>query len=98
MGEDEQKETQANKIPELKQLVEVMLDSPGYIFFGGVLTSSRDAKGNNFIDWHFRRYQFANEDMYSAVKFMIEVHCKDSMIDPVVFLEKMLSEFKEARR
>jgi len=53
---------------ELKDLTNTCLDSLGYVIFSGVITNRRDEKGNNIIDFNYRRYNFSKDDVLLAIE------------------------------
>jgi hypothetical protein len=53
---------------ELEEIIQKCLDSPGYVVFVGALSDKRDEKGNNLIDFKYKRYQFSYEDTSRAIK------------------------------
>lgn len=42
-------------------------DAPGYVLFVGILGRERDARGFNFINFKYRRYNFSFEDTKNAI-------------------------------
>jgi len=48
---------------DLGAIVEECMDAPGYVIFVGVLSNERNSDGNVKINFKYRRYHFAIEDV-----------------------------------
>lgn len=53
----------------LEKITEECMDAAGYMIFASILTRKRNSKGFNLIDFKYRRYHYAYEDV---VKSFIE--------------------------
>ena len=61
----------------LEQVLKECMDSQGYVIFAAVLSSKRDDKGFNLIDYRYRRYHFSFEDTKQALAAFQHQYRKD---------------------
>ena len=52
----------------LEQITKECLDAPGYVIFVGSLSRNRDGKGFNLINFKYRRFNFAFEDVKRTIE------------------------------
>ena len=52
---------------DLKNMIEKCLEAPAYLIFTARITSNRNEKGENIVEFDYRRFHFAIEDARQAI-------------------------------
>jgi hypothetical protein len=61
----------------LETLLKACMDAQGYVIGVGTISSQRDAKGNNLLDFQYRRYHCSLEDTRQVVRMFQEALDKE---------------------
>lgn len=70
---------QQNNTPEMsiEDILKEAMDNPGYVIMVGVVSKRKDAEGNNLLDFHYRRYHYALEDVKKMTEACGDMFQKD---------------------
>lgn len=65
-------EVPAAELDQLKKIMEMCKDAPGYCCFFGIMDKKRDEKGRNIINYEYKRFQFSYEDTRRTIDEFIK--------------------------